>query len=83
VGQVFPEISMSLDGFVAGPNDSNEQPLGDGGTRLHEWIRGSNEVATQVGTGAIDGWDGSHPIPEEAPGGATTFSFVTRYVVGS
>lgn len=31
-------ISVSLDGFVCGPNDSRENPLGDGGDRLHEWI---------------------------------------------
>ena len=31
------EISVSLDGFVAGPNPSLEQPLGEGGERLHEW----------------------------------------------
>jgi dihydrofolate reductase len=30
-------ISMSLDGFVAGPNQSVENPLGLGGMRLHEW----------------------------------------------
>jgi dihydrofolate reductase len=30
-------ISMSLDGFVAGPNQSVEHPLGIGGERLHEW----------------------------------------------
>jgi dihydrofolate reductase len=33
-------ISMSLDGFVAGPNQSVEHPLGVGGTRLHEWVFG-------------------------------------------
>jgi dihydrofolate reductase len=33
-------ISMSLDGFIAGPNRTSEQPLGDGGERLHEWIVG-------------------------------------------
>jgi dihydrofolate reductase len=31
------EISMSLDGFVAGPNPSLEEPLGAGGDLLHEW----------------------------------------------
>jgi dihydrofolate reductase len=31
------EISMSLDGFVAGPNQSLENPLGEGGERLHNW----------------------------------------------
>jgi dihydrofolate reductase len=30
-------ISMSLDGFVAGPGQSVDDPLGIGGTRLHEW----------------------------------------------
>jgi dihydrofolate reductase len=31
-------ISMSLDGFVAGPGQSVEQPLGIGGMRLHQWV---------------------------------------------
>lgn len=31
------KISMSLDGFVAGPSQSVENPLGIGGSRLHEW----------------------------------------------
>jgi dihydrofolate reductase len=31
-------ISMSLDGYVAGPNQSVENPLGLGGERLHEWV---------------------------------------------
>jgi dihydrofolate reductase len=34
------DISMSLDGFIAGPNRTVEQPLGDGGEGLHEWIFG-------------------------------------------
>ena len=32
------KISMSLDGFVAGPSQSVNDPLGVGGMRLHEWI---------------------------------------------
>jgi dihydrofolate reductase len=31
-------ISMSLDGFVAGPRQSVEHPLGIGGMRLHDWV---------------------------------------------
>ena len=31
-------ISMSLDGFIAGPNQSEEDPLGEGGMQLHEWV---------------------------------------------
>lgn len=30
-------ISISLDGFVAGPNQSEENPLGERGERLHDW----------------------------------------------
>jgi dihydrofolate reductase len=32
------QISISLDGFVAGPNQSLENPIGEGGMRLHEWV---------------------------------------------
>ena len=31
-------ISISLDGFVAGPNQSDENPLGEGGERLHDGV---------------------------------------------
>src|SRR6266511_894122 len=31
-------ISISLDGFVAGPKQSEENPLGEGGERLHDWV---------------------------------------------
>ncbi|HXS33495.1 MAG TPA: dihydrofolate reductase family protein [Solirubrobacterales bacterium] len=32
------QISISLDGFVAGPNPSEDDPLGEGGEQLHEWV---------------------------------------------
>lgn len=41
-------ISMSLDGFVAGPNQSVDNPLGIGGMRLHEWAF------------ALEGWREAH-----------------------
>lgn len=41
-------ISISLDGFVAGPNQSQENPLGEGGERLHEWVM------------ALAAWRGAH-----------------------
>jgi len=31
------QVSMSLDGFIAGPNPSEKDPLGEGGMQLHEW----------------------------------------------
>jgi dihydrofolate reductase len=35
-------MSMSLDGFVAGPNERPDNGLGDGGERLHEWTGGGD-----------------------------------------
>ena len=32
------QLSISLDGYVAGPNQSLDNPLGEGGMRLHEWV---------------------------------------------
>jgi dihydrofolate reductase len=31
-------MSMSVDGFIAGPHDGPDNGLGDGGHRLHEWL---------------------------------------------
>jgi dihydrofolate reductase len=37
MGKLIVDITTSLDGFVAGPNQTLEDPLGAGGMRLHEW----------------------------------------------
>jgi dihydrofolate reductase len=37
MAKVTVELSMSLDGFIAGPNDNPENGLGDGGDRLFKW----------------------------------------------
>src|ERR1041385_7644749 len=38
MGKVIVDITMSLDGFVTGPNDGPDNGLGDGGRILHEWV---------------------------------------------
>jgi dihydrofolate reductase len=38
VGKVFVDMTMSLDGYVAGPNDGPALPLGENGERLHAWL---------------------------------------------
>lgn len=38
MGKVLLEVSMSLDGYVAGPDVSAEAPMGRGGEVLHEWM---------------------------------------------
>jgi dihydrofolate reductase len=40
---------MSLDGFVAGPNQSLENPIGEGGMRLHQWAFATESWRTQHG----------------------------------
>jgi len=35
---VKADLSMSLDGYVAGPNPTLDEPLGEGGEELHEWL---------------------------------------------
>jgi dihydrofolate reductase len=35
---VVCDMSMSLDGYVTGPNDSREKPFGDGADSLHDWL---------------------------------------------
>jgi len=34
---IFADLTMSLDGFVAGPNQTLQEPLGAGGEQLHQW----------------------------------------------
>jgi dihydrofolate reductase len=40
MGKVRFQISISLDGFVAGPNQSEDNPLGESGMDLHQWVFG-------------------------------------------
>jgi dihydrofolate reductase len=48
MSKVRAHISVSLDGYVAGPNQSHEVPLGEGGEELHEWVV------------ALSAWRGQH-----------------------
>jgi dihydrofolate reductase len=45
-------ISMSLDGYVAGPNQSVENPLGEGGEALHEWFFATQTFQEMYGSGS-------------------------------
>jgi dihydrofolate reductase len=66
------DISMSLDGFVAGPNPTLDEPLGQGGERLHDWA-----VATKAFR-EMHGMEGGETGPDNdlfeerlGPAGAT------------
>jgi hypothetical protein len=43
MGNVVVGLTMSLDGFIAGPNDGRGNPLGDGGGRLFDWWSAGTE----------------------------------------
>jgi dihydrofolate reductase len=69
------QISISLDGFVAGPNQSVADPIGAGGMRLHEWVFATAIWRRQSGlTGGEQGADGE--VLDEAVDG------VGAYVMG-
>jgi dihydrofolate reductase len=67
-------MSMSLDGFIAGPNERPDNGLGDGGLRLHEWSErvgvNGRVIDEFMSTGAVvagrgtfvpaGGWGGDH-----------------------
>jgi dihydrofolate reductase len=64
MGKVIADLSISLDGFIAGPNDGPGNPLGDGGEALFEWMganpagRGTREFFNppEASRGVVDEW---------------------------
>ena len=46
--RVIAEISMSLDGFVTGPDPGPDNGLGTGGDPLHQWVFSGNDVDQAV-----------------------------------
>ena len=50
MGKVSVGLTMSLDGFIAGPNDGPEAPLGEGGERLFEWYSSGDTEYRLPGT---------------------------------
>jgi dihydrofolate reductase len=79
--QVIVHMSMSLDGFVAGPNVGLERPMGEGGERLHEWLFAEPrdprdaEVAAEMlaEIGAVVLGNRTFTVGEAQWGGATPF----------
>jgi len=53
MAKVVVELSMSLDGFIAGPNDSPENGLGDGGERLFKWYSSGDTDFPLLGTDMV------------------------------
>ena len=59
MSKVVLDVSMSLDGFTAGPNVRETEPMGDGGELLHAWMAGTDPADARVrrevdaGVGAV------------------------------
>ncbi|WP_029138441.1 dihydrofolate reductase family protein [Nakamurella lactea] len=60
MGSIRLDMTMSLDGFIAGPDDNRQAPLGDGGFRLFNWLDRRNDpgpngqmYAEAMATGAL------------------------------
>ncbi len=67
--KVVFNMTMSLDGFVAGPNDGPENGLGDGGDGLFEWyFRGDTEIPISDGNMVLRVSAQSAEILKEAMG---------------
>jgi dihydrofolate reductase len=49
MSNVTCHIAISLDGFVAGPNQSLDDPIGEGGMRLHQWVFKTDSWRNQHG----------------------------------
>src|SRR5215211_5715292 len=73
MGKVTSGLTMSLDGFIAGPNDGPEHPLGEGGMRLFDWYSSGDtdyvvpsggmtfKVSSQAATLIISSSPAPHP----------------------
>jgi dihydrofolate reductase len=68
MGKVTTGFSMSLDGFVAGPNDNPDNSLGDGGDRLFKWyFTGKTDVDIPMGDHTIQmSHEGGEMVKEAA-----------------
>src|SRR5688572_7769599 len=57
MGKIIVDVSVSLDGYMAGPNVSAEYPMGERGDRLHQWLFDvrSNDTDSTVVKGLMAG----------------------------
>ena len=71
MSELTADISVSLDGYVAGPSPSLEDPLGVGGERIHEWLFELASFRRQHGMeGGVENEDNA--VVEEMGGAGAT-----------
>ena len=87
MGDVVIDMSMSLDGYIAAPNDTPEQGLGEDGMRLHNWMFDDPTVFERVfgdlteNTGAVIMGRRTYDNSIEAWGGKGPLGEVPCFVV--
>ena len=87
MGNVVIDMSMSVDGYIAAPNDTPEQGLGEDGMRLHNWMFDDPSVFEEVfgdltqNTGAVIMGRRSYDNSIEAWGGKGPLGDVPCFVV--
>ena len=87
MGNVIIDMSMSLDGFIAAPDDNPQQGLGEDGMRLHDWAFDDPSVFEKVfgnlieETGAVIMGRRSYDNSIEAWGGKGPLGDVACFVV--
>jgi dihydrofolate reductase len=87
MGNVVIDMSMSLDGYIAAPNDTPEQGLGEDGMRLHNWMFDDPTVFERVygdlteSTGAVIMGRRTYDNSIEAWGGKGPLGEVPCFVV--
>jgi dihydrofolate reductase len=69
MGKVRFQQSISLDGYSAGPNQSEDEPLGVGGEELHEWMFNTPAWLENHGKSGGDADNPSNLVAEELGGG--------------
>ena len=68
--KIIAAITMSLDGYITGPNDGPEKGLGEGGERLHYWVFGGPWSYEKEPKGQPEGEDAAYLNEMTARGGA-------------
>lgn len=96
MARVIADLSMSLDGYVAAPHATRDQPLGEGGRRLHDWryegrtardAEVLDELVRRIGAVVLgrrsyDLWEGEGGWGDAGPWGLTPCFVLTHRVPG-
>ena len=70
MAKIIAAITMSVDGYITGPDDGPDKGLGEGGERLHYWVMGGPWSYESEPQGEPEGEDAAYLNEMTARGGA-------------